>query len=116
MLPNGVRLTSLAAREAPYYHTGLYVDIACWSILFVLVLTMGAYLAFLNRRKAHQRAALGLPADLKDMSIMNQAEAAQYKIELTERLRAQGFDETKLYEAAFDDMTDFENPTFMYVL
>ncbi|RSH92558.1 hypothetical protein EHS25_008003 [Saitozyma podzolica] len=103
-------------REAPYYHTGLYVDIACWSILFVLVLTMGAYLAFLNRRKAHQRAALGLPADLKDMSIMNQAEAAQYKIELTERLRAQGFDETKLYEAAFDDMTDFENPTFMYVL
>jgi uncharacterized membrane protein len=103
-------------REAPYYSTGLYVDIACWSILFLLVLSMGVYLKLLNRRKASQRAALGLPADLKDMSIMSVDEAARYKIELSERLRAQGFDEARLYEQAFDDMTDFENPTFMYVL
>lgn len=69
---------------------------------------MGMYLKFLNRKKKEQRIALGLPADLLDMSIMDNDEAAAYRTSLTERLRAQGFDEAKLYEQAFDDMTDFQ--------
>jgi uncharacterized membrane protein len=104
------------SREAPVYSTGLYVDIACWCILLLLALSMGAYLKLLNKRKAAQRAALGLPEDLKDMSIMATDEATAYKAELSARLKAQGFDEARLYEHSFDDMTDFENPTFMYVL
>lgn len=51
---------------------------------------------------------MGLPGDLEDMSIMTLEEAAAYKDALNERLRASGFDETKLFENAFDDMTDFE--------
>jgi hypothetical protein len=96
------------SREAPFYHTGLYVDIAAWSCLCVLCIVMGLYLKYLNRKQARRRVALGLPAELEDMSIMTSEEADAYRRDLTERLRAQGFDETKLYENAFDDMTDFE--------
>lgn len=122
------------AKEAPRYHTGLYVDIACWSLLFILSCSMGAYLTFLNKRQERKRVALGLyvfptfsipwyrvntydrPAELKDMSIMDPVEADKYKIELTERLRAQGFDTQRMYQNAFDDLTDFQNPMFMYVI
>lgn len=104
------------SREAPVYRTGLYVDIGCWSVLCVLALSMGAYLKYLNKKQAARRMALGLPGDLKDMSIMTTLEAAEYKRELTATMLAQGLDEAKLYENAFDDMTDFENPAFIYVL
>lgn len=96
------------AKEAPLYRTGLYVDIACWSLLFLLVLAMGAYLKYLNRKQERRRQALGLPGQLKDVSIMSTEEADAYKIELTRQLQAQGFDESRLYANAFDDMTDFE--------
>jgi hypothetical protein len=69
---------------------------------------MGAYLHLLNRRKAAERERLGLPADLKDMSIMDQAEATAYRRVLKEKMRAQGMDEAKIYEQSFDDMTDFQ--------
>jgi hypothetical protein len=100
------------AKENPYYFTGLKVDIACWACLFVLILTQAAYLTYLNKRKEKQRAALGLPTDLKDISLMSSAEAAAYKIELKEILRAQGFDENKLNDSAFGDLTDWESGTF----
>jgi len=69
---------------------------------------MSIYLKYLNRKKVQLRISLGLPADIKDMSIMSTEEADRYRIALTERLRMEGFDEAKLYENAFDDMTDFE--------
>ena len=47
---------------------------------------------------------------------MDPVEADKYKIELTERLRAQGFDTERMYQNAFDDLTDFQNPMFMYVI
>jgi hypothetical protein len=96
------------AREAPVYKTGLYVDIGCWSVLCILVWSMGAYLHLLTRRKAAERERLGLPADLKDMSIMGQVEATTYRQALREKMRAQGMDEAKIYEQSFDDMTDFQ--------
>jgi len=63
-----------------------------------------------------QTHILHRPAELKDMSIMDPVEADKYKIELTERLRAQGFDTERMYQNAFDDLTDFQNPMFMYVI
>jgi hypothetical protein len=95
-------------REAPFYWTGLYTDLACWSALFCTVVFTYFYLLYLNRKKEKQRASFGLPSKLEDMSIMTLEEAAKYKADLTEKLRAQGFDQAKLYENAFDDLTDFE--------
>jgi hypothetical protein len=69
-----------------------------------------------SKKQAASRVALGLPGDLKDMSIMTTDEAAHYKAELAATMLASGLDEAKLYENAFDDMTDFENPAFIYVL
>ncbi|TXT04298.1 hypothetical protein VHUM_04185 [Vanrija humicola] len=103
-------------REAPVYLTGLYVDIACWCMLLILALSMGVYLNVLNKRKEAQRVAMGLPANLKDMSIMTTEEADAYRKELSQRLAAEGFDESRLWGQSFDDMTDFENPMFAYVL
>ncbi|WVQ65513.1 uncharacterized protein L199_003689 [Kwoniella botswanensis] len=103
-------------REAPYYHTGLYVNIGCWSVLFCLIVFMRFYLSYLNKKQVERRVALGLPADLKDMSIMSYNELEQYKAELAAQMTAAGLDATKLYENAFDDMTDYENPYFIYVV
>ncbi|WRT66775.1 uncharacterized protein IL334_003738 [Kwoniella shivajii] len=77
---------------------------------------MRFYLSFLNKKQEARRVALGLPADIQDMSIMNQADAAAYKEQLASQMAAAGLDAAKLYENAFDDMTDFENPYFMYVI
>ncbi|BEJ16693.1 hypothetical protein CspHIS471_0600940 [Cutaneotrichosporon sp. HIS471] len=104
------------AREAPSYLTGLYVDIACWCILLILIVTMGFYLKYLNRKQEARRVALGFPAGLKDMSIMSHKEAEEYKQELNAKLRAAGMDPDMFNEHAFEDLTDFENPHFMYVL
>nr|XP_018259407.1 allantoate transporter [Kwoniella dejecticola CBS 10117]OBR81565.1 allantoate transporter [Kwoniella dejecticola CBS 10117] len=95
-------------KEAPYYYTGLYVDIGCWSVLCLLIVAMRIYLGRLNKKQASRRAALGMPAEWEDMSIMTTEEAAAYKLKLTEHMRAHGLDEAKLYENAFDDMTDIE--------
>ena len=103
-------------KEAPFYHTGIYVDIGCWTVEFILVITMGLHLRRLNRKQEARRVALGLPANIKDTSIMSTAEADAYKVELTELMRAQGMDLDKFNEHSFDDMTDFENPNFQYVV
>lgn len=104
------------SKEAPYYHTGLYVDIACWCLLFILVVTMGFYLKVLNRRQEAKRVAMGLPAGLKDISIMSHDEAEVYKHELDAQLRAAGINPDTMNDRAFEDLTDFENPWFQYVL
>ncbi|EAL19997.1 hypothetical protein CNBF3240 [Cryptococcus deneoformans B-3501A] len=104
------------AREAPYYYTGIYVNVGCYSALIILMVAMSFYLRFLNRRQARRRAALGLPEELEDMSIMTIEEAKAYKTKLTQQMQEKGLDEAKLYENAFDDMTDMENPAFIYVL
>jgi hypothetical protein len=93
-------------QEAPVYLTGLYVDIGCWCVLEILIVWMGFYLARLNRSQEAKRVALGLPANIKDISIMSNAEAEAYKIELAEMMRTAGLDYAKATEGSFDDMTD----------
>jgi len=104
------------AKEAPYYRTGLLTCIGSWCGLFITCATMGFYLKYLNRRQERRRVALGLPAKLEDMSIMSTDDATAYRASLTQTLLEQGFDESKLFEGAFDDLTDLENPIFMYVI
>lgn len=103
-------------RENPTYHTGLYVDIACWAILATLATTQGLYLGYLNRKQERRRATLGLPEKLQDISLMRADEADAYRASLTASLAAQGVDEGTLFANSFEDMTDFQNPMFMYVL
>lgn len=69
---------------------------------------MGAYLKVLNRRQEAKRVALGIPANLKDISIMSTAEATAYKIELAQIMQRGGYNMDKLNENSFDDMTDFQ--------
>jgi hypothetical protein len=94
--------------EAPYYRTGLYVDIGCWSVLVLLCIAMFFHLRRLNRRQAIRRREVGLPEDLKDISIMTIDEAAAYRAELSVVMREQGINRDIVFENAFDDMTDFE--------
>ena len=96
------------AREAPIYRTGLYFAIGCWSTLFIMCWVMASYLKMLNRKQAKKRAELGLPADLKDVSIMTLEEAEVYRAELRNNAQMQGMDSSIVYESAFDDMTDFQ--------
>ncbi|ORX39563.1 major facilitator superfamily domain-containing protein [Kockovaella imperatae] len=96
------------AREAPKYFTGLYVDIACWCIEFILVVSMGFYLGRLNKRQEERRVAMGLPRDIKDMSIMSTVEAEAYKVELAAMMASAGLSIDQFNPASFDDMTDFE--------
>jgi hypothetical protein len=104
------------AKEAPFYHTGLYVDIGCWCVEFILVIAMGFHLRRLNRKQEARRVAMGLPANIKDMSIMTTEEADAYRLELAGMLERSGYDMAKFNEHAFEDMTDFENPMFQYVV
>ena len=69
---------------------------------------MGFYLTYLNKRQERRRIEIGLPANIKDMSIMSTAEADAYKVELTSLMAANGLDMSHFNEASFDDMTDFE--------
>jgi uncharacterized protein HemX len=104
------------AREAPHYRSGLYTAMSCWALLALVALGMGAYLKLLNRRQEKRREALGLPCKLRDMSIMSLDEADAYKQELFEKLRSEGHATEELYANSFDDMTDFENCMFQYVI
>lgn len=104
------------AKEAPHYRSGLYGAMACWALLCLVALGMGMYLKLLNRRQERRRVSLGLPGKLEDMSIMSLDDADAYKVKLMDTLREQGHDAEALYANSFDDMTDFENPMFMYVL
>ncbi|GFZ48430.1 LOW QUALITY PROTEIN: hypothetical protein JCM24511_06178 [Saitozyma sp. JCM 24511] len=99
------------ANQAPYYFTGLYTDIACWCLEVVLCVSMAFYLRHLNKKQATRRFALGLPGEIKDMTIMPPAEAEAYKVELADMVRAKGLSMDRFNEFAFDDMTDFETPS-----
>ncbi len=98
------------SQESPQYFTGIYTDLGCWICLFFLICLQGWNLRRLNKKQIAKREALGLPADIQDMSIMSTAEAAAYRIELSVIMRNAGFDEEKFNENSFGDLTDTANP------
>ena len=104
------------AKQAPFYFTGLYVDIGCWCVELILVVSMGFYLRYLNKKQEARRVALGLPAGIKDMSIMSTSEADAYKEELTAMMAASHFDMAEFNAQSFDDMTDFQSVQFHWNL
>ncbi|WVQ62895.1 hypothetical protein V866_005884 [Kwoniella sp. B9012] len=97
--------------EAPIYRTGLYTDMSCWALLFILICSMAVYLKYLNRRQRKKRERMGRMVDIQDMSIMTLEEAAAYKRELA--AAGEGHD---INAHAFDDLTDLQNPEFHYIL
>lgn len=98
------------ARERPYYRTGLYVDISCWSCLCLASFLMAAHLKRLNKKQELRRIAAGRVGKVKDVSIMRIEEAKAYR----EAMRVEGVAEEKLAEEG-NDMTDMENMDFHYV-
>ncbi|KDE06602.1 hypothetical protein MVLG_03098 [Microbotryum lychnidis-dioicae p1A1 Lamole] len=87
------------SKDAPDYYPGLEGALAVFSILIGLITLQGFNFAWLNRKKAMQRAANGQTSVIVDTSMNSKFEQVEA-----------GF------ENAFLDMTDRENPDFFYVL
>ncbi|SGY50206.1 BQ5605_C001g00863 [Microbotryum silenes-dioicae] len=87
------------SKDAPDYYPGLKGALAVFSILIGLITLQGFNFAWLNRKKAMQRAANGQTSVIVDTSMNSKFEQVEA-----------GF------ENAFLDMTDRENPDFVYVL
>ncbi|ORY24487.1 putative allantoate transporter [Naematelia encephala] len=102
------------SKEAPLYYTGLRSCLSLFTALCALIVVQGLYLMYLNKKQEKRRIDLGLPAAIRDISLMAIEEAEAYKAELTAMLRTQNMTEGQLFSHAYDDMTDWENPMFMY--
>ncbi|KAM0749084.1 MFS general substrate transporter [Meredithblackwellia eburnea MCA 4105] len=94
--------------DKPYYHPGLQADLICWSLLAGIATFTGMYLKYLNRRQEKRREALGRKGRVLDTSLMTLEEVDQYKREANEEIAEN--------KHAFEDLTDFENPDFIYVI
>ena len=87
-------------------------SLACWIALAVLSLITAAYLAFLNKRHAARRIAVGKAGVVVDASLEDYAgrrTATEGGVE-----KQQG--ETLANERAFDDLTNLQNEDFIYAL
>lgn len=84
--------------DSPYYRPGLIGDLCCWIVLAALTLITAAYLAFRNKQQAAIRVRLGKSEKVIDTSleVYSGVEAAN--------------------EKSFDDLTDWKNEDFIYVL
>ena len=92
----------------PRYTPGLVTDLVCWCVLAVLAGLTALYLHYLNRRQAAKRARKGKAAVVVDTSILTIEEAA--------RARDVNEKNGETNDQAFDDLTDFQNEDFVYVL
>ncbi|KIM81601.1 hypothetical protein PILCRDRAFT_821381 [Piloderma croceum F 1598] len=100
--------------EAPFYHTGLTVDLSMWAALVIVTLLMGAYLSYLNKKQEQRRIAAGRPGPVPDTSIMTLEAAETYKASCTLANEPNGAIAENAH--AFEDLTDFQNMDFIYVL
>ncbi|KAJ7703005.1 major facilitator superfamily domain-containing protein [Mycena rosella] len=98
-------------QDKPYYKPGLVCDLICWILLTVLTLVTAAYLAFLNKRHANQRVALGKAGKVIDTSLETIGEGKR-------REAAESADDGETAEnlQSFDDLSDLVNEDFIYVL
>ncbi|KAJ7497483.1 MFS general substrate transporter [Mycena latifolia] len=96
-------------QDKPYYKPGLVCDIICWILLSVLTLVTAAYLAFLNKRHAARRVALGKAGKVIDTSLETISEGKRREGRAEEGGTAENLQ-------SFDDLTDLANEDFIYVL
>lgn len=94
-------------QDKPFYKPGLVCDLICWILLSVLTLVTAAYLAFLNKRHAARRVALGKTGNVVDTSLETMG---------AENRRAGQEGETAENLQSFDDLSDLVNEDFIYVL
>ncbi|KDE04417.1 hypothetical protein MVLG_05132 [Microbotryum lychnidis-dioicae p1A1 Lamole] len=87
------------SKDGPDYYPGLKGTLAIFCVLIGLIGLQAANLAWLNRQKAAQRVANGQTAQINDTSMANKFEQVDHGL-----------------ENAFLDMTDKQNPDFVYVL
>ncbi|KAI8631885.1 MFS general substrate transporter [Xylariaceae sp. FL1651] len=110
-------------RDAPGYMRGLRSNLALYIIIIVLVGLTSIYIAFLNKRHAKKRVALGKSAVILDTSLDSAEEAeARRQAHLSANVGvAEGEDGVHageveiLGEKAFENLTDLENEEFVFV-
>ncbi|KZT60604.1 MFS general substrate transporter [Calocera cornea HHB12733] len=100
------------AQEKPFYYTGIAVDLGCWCALIFVILGTAAYLHYLNKKQEKRRIAAGRPGHVVDTSIMTLEEVEKHR----QHQIATGQVEINTNDHAFEDLTDFQNMDFMYVL
>ena len=82
MVPLRVRACTTFASVGTF-GSNEYVEVGgCWCVELILVCFMGWYLNHLNKKQEARRISLGIPAHIKDTSLMSTKEAGEYKIEL----------------------------------
>ena len=77
--------------------------------MLVLACVTAAYLHYLNKQQEKKRIALGKPAKVIDTSILSIEDATKVRAEINQR-------EGVTNDQAFDDLTDWQNEDFVYVL
>ncbi|KAJ7091201.1 major facilitator superfamily domain-containing protein [Mycena epipterygia] len=106
-------------QDKPYYKPGLVCDLICWILLAVITLITAAYLAFLNKRHAARRVALGKAGNVIDTSLETVGEGTRRRAAAhTEKKgqAAENLHQTAENLQAFDDLSDLVNEDFIYVL
>ncbi|KAJ7217865.1 MFS general substrate transporter [Mycena pura] len=99
-------------QDKPYYKPGLVCDLVCWILLSFFTLVTAAYLAFLNKRHAARRVALGKAEIIIDTSLETVGEGRR---RATANLK-QGTGKEAENLQSFDDLSDLVNEDFIYVL
>jgi hypothetical protein len=94
--------------EKPRYLRGLISNLALFIVIIVLVVLTTLYLAFLNKRHANRRVALGKAADVVDQSMEDSNAWAKSDADA-------GPGRRQSLDKAFDDETDLRNEDFIYV-
>lgn len=94
--------------EKPRYLRGLISNLALFIVIIVLVVLTTLYLAFLNKRHANRRVALGKAADVVDQSMEDNKAWAKSDA-------GAGPGRRQSLDKAFDDETDLRNEDFIYV-
>jgi len=92
------------ASEAPGYRTGLISVLAIFAAMAVIIVAQIFILLGLNKLKERQRVSLGMPAKIEDASM------AKRFVETEEHV-----DEPAGTTAAQEDLTDHQNPMFVYL-
>ncbi|GAM89756.1 hypothetical protein ANO11243_077950 [Dothideomycetidae sp. 11243] len=93
--------------DAPLYHRGLMSNLALFVVLIGLYAVQVAYLFFLNKRHAKRRVAEGKLEKIIDRSMLEVKHGYHNKEEAEES--------RQIGSQAFQDLTDWQNSSFVYV-